>query len=202
MNLAEVAKRIVPPNAILDIGANRGHWAEEAHKQWPCALIECVEGNPECFEHLAAKPHPFHIALLSDAPKELTFYQRDGAPACTGCSYYRELTEFYEGDKARPVHMQSTTLDTLFPTDTFDLIKLDVQGAELDVLRGGPHLVARAQALLMECALEPYNDGAPLVDEVIEFCQSIGFGAAEPIEDIVHPIKRHVIQRDYLFLRS
>jgi FkbM family methyltransferase len=202
MNLSKVAQRIIPPNTILDIGANRGHWAQEAAKVWPCALIECVEANPECFEHLAQTQFAFHIAVLSDADKEVTFYQRKGAPACTGCSYYRELTEFYEGEKAQPTHMQAVRLDRLLPNKTFDLIKLDVQGAELDVLRGGPGVVSRAQALLMECALEPYNDGAPLVDEVIDFCASIGFGAAEPLDDIVHPTKRHVIQRDYLFLRS
>lgn len=189
------------PYGILDIGANRGHWATEAKRLWPDSYVMCVEGNPECDAELKASGFSYRIALLADEEKEVTFYTRKGAPACTGCSIYLEDTQFYAGDAAEPHTMRTETLDGMFPDAVFDLIKIDVQGAELDVLRGGAELVKRAKALLLECSLEQYNKGAPLIDAVRDYCHSIGFPREVHIENIVHPIHRNVIQQDKLFLR-
>lgn len=189
------------PYGILDIGANRGHWAAEAKRLWPDSYVMCVEGNPECDTELKASGFSYRIALLADEEKDVTFYTRKGAPACTGCSIYLEDTQFYAGDAAESHTMRTETLDNMFPDAVFDLIKIDVQGAELDVLRGGMELVKRAKALLLECSLEQYNKGAPLIDDVRDYCYSIGFPREVHIENIVHPIHRNVIQQDKLFLR-
>lgn len=193
--------RGIVPYGILDIGANRGHWAAMAKQLWPSSYIVCVEGNPECDAELKASGFSYRIALLAETEKEVTFYTRRGAPACTGCSIYLEDTQFYAGDAAEPHTMQTETLDSMFPDAVFDLIKIDVQGAELDVLRGGVELVKRAKALLLECSLEQYNKGAPLIDDVRAYCNSIGFPVEIHMDNIVHPINRNVIQQDKLFLR-
>jgi len=200
MNLHLVAPHITP-FAVLDVGANRGHWTAEAKNHWPNAYVMLIEGNPECADDLAATGHPYRIALLSDTEKQVTFYTRANAPACTGASYYRETTEFYEGDKAIPHTVQTDTLDRLFPDDKFDLIKVDVQGAELDVLKGGTNLVSRASALLLECAVSNYNAGAPTVVEILDYCRRSGFTRHVHIEDIPHPVTRETVQQDILFLR-
>lgn len=200
MSLHEVAQHITP-YSVLDIGANRGHWTAEAKTLWPEAYFMLIEGNPECDPILASTGHPYRIALLSDTEKEVTFYTRLNAPACTGASYYRETTQFYAGDNAIPHTLQTDTLDRLFPDDKFDLIKIDVQGAELDVLKGGANLVGRASALLLECAVSNYNDGAPTVVEILDYCRRIGFKRNVHIENIPHPVTRQIVQQDILFLR-
>ena len=48
---------------------------------------------------------------------------------------------------------KATTIDSLFAGKTFDLIKLDVQGAELNVMRGGEHTMGNAKALMAEISL-------------------------------------------------
>jgi FkbM family methyltransferase len=200
MSLQTVAQHITP-FSVLDIGANRGHWTAEAKQLWPNAYFMLIEGNLECDPILSATGLSYRIALLSDTEKEVTFYTRLNAPACTGASYYRETTQFYEGDNAIPHTRQTDTLDRLFPDDTFDLIKIDVQGAELDVLKGGTNLVSRAKALLLECAVSNYNDGAPTVVQILDYCRTIGFKRNVHIEDIPHPVTRQIVQQDILFLR-
>lgn len=189
------------PNAILDVGANVGHWANEAAAKWPQAFIVLVEGNPECASALAATGRSYRIALLSDEEKTVTFYTRKGSPGCTGASIYRENSQFYDGDAAEPHTRSTDTLDHLFPDGVFNFIKIDVQGSELDILKGGKNLVSRASALLLEVAISDYNPGAPSKAEVVDYCRSIGFPQALTVETIVHPVTRQPIQEDVLFLR-
>jgi hypothetical protein len=50
------------------------------------------------------------------------------------------------------VSVKSITLDELCPVDFPDFIKIDVEGAELTVLRGGEAMLSRAYpALMFEC---------------------------------------------------
>ena len=49
------------------------------------------------------------------------------------------------------------------------LLKLDVQGFELQVLLGGTSTLNRAEVVIMETSLLPYNENAPLFAEVVAF---------------------------------
>jgi len=56
-----------------------------------------------------------------------------------------------------------------------DLIKMDVQGAELDVLKGAVGVLATTNHVILELQVVEYNTGAPLSDIVIDYMSSIGF---------------------------
>jgi len=199
----DILKQHITPRSCLDIGANRSAWTKEARKHWPDAIYLLVEGNPECREELDASGENFRIALLSDSEKEVTLWQRKGAPACTGVSYKREVgTPFYEGDNAVGVPMMTQRLDDLVEGHPFDLIKIDTQGSELDIFRGAPNTLASAKAVVMELSIIPYNQGAPLADEQIQFMASHGFFVSADLGEICHPISREIIQKDVLFLRA
>jgi len=187
---------------MIDIGANCGWIAEEAMAKWPGISVVCVEGNPACAGMLASKNLNFHIALLSDSEKEVVFYQRNIQETSTGDSIYREDTPWYE-----------SVVKTVLPTkrlddmgfDPADFLKLDVQGAELDVLRGGPDLTSKARWIQLEVPVDgvkPYNIGAPTRKEVMDYMNSIGFQVAQILEDVPHPISREIIQQDILFERK
>ena len=62
------------------------------------------------------------------------------------------------------------TLDELYDgyTATFDLVKLDTQGSEIDILNGGSHMIKNTTAIIVEVSHVEYNENAPLVDEVKE----------------------------------
>lgn len=189
------------PSSILDCGAWLGHWAMETHAVWPHASIHCVEGNPACEESLTLTGFPYHIAMLGEFHTSKPYYKQEGTDIGTGNGLYRENSQWFERCTVEEVDI--VPLESLFPEDTqFDLIKLDLQGAEIDAMLGGKDIIKRAKALLIETAVSNYNQGAPMQEQVISFCRGLGFPFHVVVEDIYHPSSRHLIQQDVLFTRS
>jgi hypothetical protein len=56
-----------------------------------------------------------------------------------------------------------------------DMIKMDVQGAELDILRGAGQTLKTVKNIIAEVQSVEYNQGAPLEKQVIEYIESQGF---------------------------
>jgi FkbM family methyltransferase len=137
---------------------------------------------PECeFLYKENKLH-YHIGVLSDTTgKTVEFYQNTYHPG--GNSYYRENVEINPGAEQyfNETHKRSyntVTLDAVVNLKKMpkpDLIKMDVQGAELDVLKGAQETLSECNHVILELQNVEYNKGAPLKDTVIEYMNSIGF---------------------------
>ena len=83
---------------------------------------------------------------------------------------------------------------------TFEFIKIDCQGSEIDIIKGGLEMCKRAEIFLLEASVYPYNSGAPMFDELKNFMASIGFNYIKTVSDITHPDNHGVlIQHDVLF---
>jgi hypothetical protein len=124
----------------------------------------------------------YNIGLLSDqVGKEIGFYENVENPG--GNSYYRENSELSPAaDLLYPESIRRTlsavTLDSIVSRRGFpppDLIKIDVQGAELDVLRGATETLKSVNHVILELQVVEYNKGAPLRDEVILYMHQLGF---------------------------
>jgi hypothetical protein len=87
------------------------------------------------------------------------------------------------------------------PDRHFDLLKIDVQGAELDVLRGGPATLQAIEVLFVELSLHACNRGAPRFAEVVAALAALGVHAFELLQ---LPRDRVVPQRqtDAIFVRD
>ena len=57
------------------------------------------------------------------------------------------------------------------------LLKLDVQGYELEVLKGADGLLSAAEVVLLEASLIPVNKGCPLIADVIRFMDESAIGS-------------------------
>ncbi len=70
------------------------------------------------------------------------------------------------------------TLDDLFGAGEIAgpvLLKLDVQGFELEALRGATKLLQRVDTVLCECSFVPFYKGQPLFDDVSDYLRAAGF---------------------------
>ena len=180
------------PSRILDIGAYKGDWTRHARMFFPNAAFTLIEAND----------HPELLgsgrvikALLSDTPGEVDWYSNGG----TGDSMMQELTGHFVN--VRPIVRDSTTLDVLFPNDTVDFIKIDCQGAEIAILKGGRRLVGTCSAILLECPFAcQYNKGCPSFAEYIAYLDQIGFIPFELTE--IHCVSNVTLQVDILFVRA
>lgn len=170
------------PRVIYDIGACVLHWTNEAKRIWPYAEYVAFEAMPESEFLFKENGMKYHIGVLSDQTgKDIEFYQNTYHPG--GNSYYREnpdvnpeAPEYFNDSHKRTV--KSVTVDAVANLKRFpqpDLIKMDVQGAELDVLKGATNILNRTKHVILELQCVEYNKGAPLRDEVIAYMESIGF---------------------------
>ena len=84
--------------------------------------------------------------------------------------------EIYKDYKAN----RSETPDDLIPQ--FDLIKMDVQGSELDIIKGGKNIIMKSSALILEMQISEYNKGAPMMNEIIAYLKKKNFILRELID--------------------
>jgi FkbM family methyltransferase len=198
----ESIKKYFEPKSILDIGANVGQFYNEIKNIFPKSYYYLIEGSESCEVVLETFNVDYSICLLSDTEKEVDFYIRKNEPRCTGNSIYRENTSFYDDDQIIVEKKQTKTLSNLLNNQTFDLIKIDVQGSEIDIINGGLDIIKEAKGILMEVSLMEYNQNAPTKDFVYEYMDNLGFKPVELIGNINHPLTYELIQQDILFLNK
>ena len=165
------------PKVIYDIGSCALHWTKEAKKLWPDATYILFDAfSPVEFLY---KGYDYHIGCLSDTnDNDVKFYQNDYLPG--GNSYYREIGcdgKYFPEDKF--VIKTTTTLERVVKKRKFpypDFIKIDVQGSEVDIIKGGIDIIKNAKHLIVELQHTEYNKGAlksdvslPLIEELINF---------------------------------
>lgn len=191
------------PRLIVDIGAYRGEWSRDAAAIFPEARLLIVEANPQQESAVAAAARAigpraeYKLQLLGPEPREnVVFYQ-----VTAGSSVLEELTEM----PRTTVRLPMDTLDHLLEPRSWSpplLLKLDVQGFELEVLKGGAHTLAAAEIVVLEASLLEYNRGGPLLHEIVCFMKRAGFVAY----DICGQLRRRsdlvLFQADFIFCRE
>jgi FkbM family methyltransferase len=162
---------------IYDIGSCVLHWTREAQKVWPNAKVILFDAfSPAQFLY---RGYDYFIGVLGDADgKRVRFYQNDDLPG--GNSYYRETFmdgRFFPLDKY--VEQSMYRLDTVVKNMKFplpDLVKIDVQGSELDIINGGNSTVlSHAMHMIIEMQHVQYNEGAPLVTNALPAIERLGW---------------------------
>lgn len=173
--LHSLGKLGLSPDLVIDAGAYNGDWTIMTRPIFPAARFLMIEAQPSKTERLKSLCSPtidFVPALLGSRKQQgVTFFLAE-----TGSSLYSENTAF-----ARQVtQLDMTTLDDVLPANPGRILfKLDVQGAELDVLKGATRALATTDAVLMEISLVQYNAGAPQLAETVAAMADLGFLAID-----------------------
>ena len=201
MNL-EIIKKYYEPKSILDIGANVGQFYNKCKSIFTDSYYYLIEGNLKCEEALKQLNVDYSMSLISDEIKEVDFYTRIHEEKCTGNSIYREKTSFFDDDQILLEKRLTSTLNDLLPNKTFDLIKIDVQGSELDIINGGIQLIKESKMVILEISLVEYNEGSPTKEKVYEKMFELGFKDVENLGTINHPLTYETIQQDILFINK
>lgn len=197
------------PKKILDIGANIGEFNDICKNIWNDSEVYLVEANKNCETILKSKSNNVFIEVLSDKDNdEVIFYMTTENILCTGNSLYLEKTKHYSEDKLIKEKRLTKTLDNIFKDIEFDLIKIDTQGSELDILKGGLNILNKTKYIVIETSVKEYNIGAPLENVVIEFMKINGFDNFVIMEEHTWPSNEgpfnfgDVFQRDLMFIKN
>lgn len=192
------------PTHILDIGGHIGEFFHLTRRFFPNSQIFIIEGNKECESYLQQLGVPYLIRVFGKETGIATFYKTKENPTSTGNSIYREITPHFSDELLLEESVKQYTVDTTFQEADFDLIKIDTQGSEVDILKGGERIAKKAKGILLEVSVEKYNDGAPLYNEVVSFMDEYGFVEKEWLDETIistnYNLKVH--QRDVLFINK
>ena len=191
------------PGGVIDVGAYHGEWSWIASRVFPGVPVLMIEAQEEKRDQLMQKArrlggdNKVEIAVLGDVSgKEVTFYVME-----TGSSIYAENTEVPRS--ARRLKMR--TLDEIVAKSPMlkepFLLKLDVQGAELDVLRGATNTVRRTEFVMLEVPIIAYNAGAPNLLAVLSFMDSVGFVPFD-VCSLIRIAGNDLCQMDMIFVRK
>jgi len=174
-------------SGVLDIGAYEGEFSILARQFFSDAAVLMVEPQPQKRAGLDALATALggdvrvESVLLGDEDCDgRAFHQLRTPFGSTGSSLYEELSDYPRDVLTLPMRR----LDSLVRSHegrVFDLVKIDVQGAELDVLRGASAMLGTVQALCIELSLHPVNRGAPLLAEVVATLDQLGFAMCDAV---------------------
>jgi FkbM family methyltransferase len=198
--IRRLQKAGVELQVIYDVGAYKGKWTEglKPHLKKDVHFF-LFEPNSKFDSELRGTGFPVFNVLLSDKPEIRTFYSQEGS----GDSYYPEKST---GNIAvREMQVQATTLDDLFSIASNglllpDLMKIDTQGSEIDILKGSTRVVENLKVLILECPIVKYNQGAPNIQEYLDFVIKLGFVPFQVIE--IHILNNAFVQIDIAFISA
>jgi FkbM family methyltransferase len=196
---------------VLDVGANTGPYARELRRAGYSGRIVSFEPQSSAYRELAA--------ACADDPlwecRRLAIGQRNGEAELhlAGNSSSSSLLDMsrqhlasapesrFVGQEVVSVASLDSLRRELVRLDDRVYLKIDVQGLELEVLRGAVETLRQVVLVEAELSLVQLYDGAPLYAEVIDHLAGEEFGllSLEPV--FLDPADGRVLQLDGVFGR-
>ncbi len=185
-SILEVIGPVLNEHMVLDIGAHHG-WFFHCWQDWcPKARVIALEPYGESFEtmHRLYGRDP-RVRLIQGGvgaePGELELNVLQGSKVSNSFlnpaeKAWREI-EYVHGEISR-VSVPVTTVDEIFRQAGLDkvyLLKIDVQGYEMEVLKGAGHSLASIDHIFVESGIQSLYEGAPRFSDVFEFLTARGF---------------------------
>jgi len=195
--------------SVIDIGANRGQFALVARRYFPNAKIVSFEPLPKpaaLFRRVFARDDATMLHVVAVGPKsEQCAMHVSGRDDSSSLMAIMPLqAQIFPGTKevstqtvqVGPLSQFLSSQDIASPA----LLKIDVQGYELQTLEGCSELLEHFTYVYVECSFVELYAGQALANEVILFLQEIGF-MLKGIYNMTYDQHGNAIQGDFLFAR-
>jgi FkbM family methyltransferase len=180
--LRHARARGLTPKTVLDVGVGTGTpWLYEAFLDAKLALFEPLTLFRPELEQLAARyDADVHAVALSDTIGTADFNVNIGHPTSSSLLQMDpHFAEYAARVQARHRYQRETvpvdTLDHLNHYEPPYVLKLDVEGAEKQVLKGAQNTLRHTEFLLTEISVLRRQVGEPSFAELIDFLAECDF---------------------------
>ncbi len=200
--LEHVKRAGFQPRTVIDVGVAAG--TRSLYQAFPDARHVLIEPVEECRPYLEAIqaefPHvEYVIAAAAREPGRLVINVHEDVARS---SVYWESD--YTAGSVTPREVPAVTLDQIHRERSFQapiLLKIDVQGAELDVLAGAEAVLRDTEYVVLETSLFEFFRGAPLVDEVVAYMVGRGFAVYDVLALQYRPFDGALTMLDLGFVK-
>ncbi len=191
------------PKTVIDVGVASG--TMEICCAFPESYFLLIEPLKEFESDLKAILERYKgsyvLAAAGSSSGQVKFNVHDYAP--TGSSLYRESMGT-EAD-GHEITVPMIRIDDILKDKQLNgsyLIKVDVQGAELDVLEGAQEALLEAEAVILEVSLFEFMKGAPELFDIVSYMKKRDFVAYDIILGWNRPLDSALGQTDIVFVKD
>ncbi|MGT2434904.1 FkbM family methyltransferase [Bradyrhizobium betae] len=141
----------------------------------------------------------YFLVAAGSENKEVVFNVHDDI---SGSSLYGQSEGKVLDGEARPTPMRR--LDGLLPEvlEHPVFLKLDTQGAEIEILKGLGARIGEIDLLIVETAMMEARKGIPQFAEIVRFCDEAGFAVYDVLEGEMRALDGALAQIDLAFVRK
>ena len=191
--------KVTKDDVVLDLGSHTGVFVYEVHNR--CKHIYCVEPDTECLELNTKDMKNVTIIPKATSNKKgkATFYV---GKSKTQSGLFESVTNPNKKQRTftNTIEVDIDTLDNMFKGKQVDVIKADIEGAEIDTLLGATETLKKAKYV----AIASYHilDGESTTNRVKKILEDNGFKTtvAEQPVDVTYGWKPEVkIKRYYKY---
>jgi FkbM family methyltransferase len=178
VELSELRKNIKPDSVVCDIGANKGsyiYWFSKWAKQGKVVAFEPQQPLVIYLQDIVRKLNLNNVIVEGKAVSSVTgnasFYIPGG-----GYSLGSSLSPVVaERDYCEEITVETITLDKYFSnSEIISALKIDVEGAELDVFKGAERILSQSKPFLVfECENRHLKDKT--VYDIFHYLYSFGY---------------------------
>jgi FkbM family methyltransferase len=198
-------------DTVLDIGGNIGQFSKTMRFMLPDAQIYAFEPLPSCYKIMSnlmqgdAKYLGYNCGLGEKA-ETLSIVQNSHAPSSSFLPLADKHKEaFPYTAEQQQIQVPVRRLDELADELTLGkniLIKVDVQGFEDKVVKGGLATFAKAKVLIMELSYQELYKSQPLFNDIYQELTKLGFQFYGTMEQMPDPKNKAYLDADCIFIKK
>lgn len=176
------------PKGIIHCGAHLGE-EDEYYKQFSIENVIWIEANPEIYSELtkkiSGKGYKFHNCLLwNETGKSKQFNVTNNGQSSSILEMDKHKNYYPTIQTVKSINLTTISLDDLFEqnnykSEDYDFINLDLQGVELDVLKGFSKNISNLKYVYTEINTGEVYKNCSKVNEIDEFLNHYGFNRVE-----------------------
>jgi FkbM family methyltransferase len=194
---------------VIDVGANAGQFTAAALHAWPHARVIAFEPLADAAKLVAdvagaARAVEVHQCALGAEDGEIEFFRHTHALSSSALRVSEAARPLPWAEELPGETVTLHRLDTVIAERRLVqpvLLKLDVQGFELEVLAGATATLAQVDAIVLEAAFVPGYAGQPPFATVHEVLCGMGWSLVRPL-DFRRESDGRIVEADLLYRRS
>lgn len=194
---------------VIDIGANVGQFAKHINIILPHAKIYSFEPIPQVFAMLKENTKGLPITLYQYGVGADRSIEKIFVNEYSPSSSLLDITDAHKrnfafAQKSIPVDIEVRSLDSFpeFNNLSAALVKIDVQGYEDQVIKGGSEVLKSARVVFCEVSFKALYKDQKLFDEIYAFFLELGFAYKGNIEQVYDKDTGEILYADAVFVNN